>query len=107
MGQFENDTITGKGIMEYEDKRMLYEGMFVAGSLCGKGKLAFSNGMHYEGDWAEDDFCGEGILHLPDGRHIKGTWHEGNLVDGEMVIESDRKSSIGEEAVSRSSSFIT
>lgn len=41
--------IAGKGMMEYEDKKMLYEGHFVAGLMQGQGKMAFSNGMYYQG----------------------------------------------------------
>lgn len=61
---FKNDTITGKGIMEFEEKKMVYEGDFVNGMMTGKGKMNFSNGMTYEGDWQDDCFCGEGSLTL-------------------------------------------
>jgi hypothetical protein len=31
--------------MEFEDKKMLYEGDFLAGMMQGKGKMNFSNGI--------------------------------------------------------------
>lgn len=46
--------------MEFEDKKMMYEGDFLNGMMTGKGKMKFSNGMIYDGDWSDDHFCGEG-----------------------------------------------
>lgn len=53
-GQFQIDTITGFGIMEFEEKKMIYEGNFLNGAMCGKGKMVFANGVIYEGEWNED-----------------------------------------------------
>lgn len=36
--------MTGQGIMEFEDKKMIYEGQFLNGMITGKGKMLFSNG---------------------------------------------------------------
>lgn len=70
--------------MEFEEKRMVYEGDFEAGIMSGRGKMIFSNGLIYDGDWDTDCFCGEGTLFLNDGRLIKGTWNSGSLVEGEL-----------------------
>ena len=72
--------------MEFEEKKMIYEGNFVNGAMFDKGKMVFSNGMIYEGEWNEDCFCGEGILNLNDGRLIKGIWMESSLIDGDMIV---------------------
>lgn len=71
--------------MEFEDKKMLYEGDFLNGMMTGKGKMNFSNGMLYDGEWSDDYFCGEGSLELTDGRVIKGAWLESNLIEGSNV----------------------
>jgi hypothetical protein len=77
-------------MMEFEEKRMVYEGDFLAGIMTGKGKMVFSNGLTYDGEWDQDCFCGEGTLYLNDGRLIKGTWNNGGLVDGELfTTEAD------------------
>jgi hypothetical protein len=70
--------------MEFEDKRMVYDGEFKSGMMSGKGKIVYNNGMSYEGEWTEDHFYGEGTLLLQDGRVIKGTWLESNLIAGEL-----------------------
>jgi hypothetical protein len=31
--------------MEFEEKKMIYEGDFLAGMMNGKGKMIFSNGI--------------------------------------------------------------
>ena len=43
-GESHKDTITGQGKMEFEDKKMVCEGDFLAGMMQGKGKMYFSNG---------------------------------------------------------------
>jgi hypothetical protein len=49
-GEFRGDTMTGRGILEFEEKKMVYEGDFVNGLMSGKrGKMVFNNGMSYEG----------------------------------------------------------
>lgn len=71
--------------MEYEDKKMLYEGHLVGGLIQGQGKMAFSNGMYYQGEWADNLFSGEGSLHLVDHRVVKGTWTECSLLEGDII----------------------
>jgi hypothetical protein len=83
--------MTGRGRLEFEEKRMIYEGDFVNGLMSGqRGKMQFSNGMTYEGEWLDDQFCGEGVLYLPpDGKNmIKGTWLECSLIEGTVLHES-------------------
>ena len=75
-------------MMEFEDKRMVYEGDFIAGTMTGKGKMSFSNGMQYIGEWSDDLFCGEGSLSILDGRVIIGTWLECNLIEGSIQSET-------------------
>ena len=79
--------MTGRGLMEYEDKKMIYEGDFINGNMTGKGKMVFSNGLRYEGEWSDDQMMGEGVLNFGDGRVVKGAWVESNLIDGEMFRE--------------------
>jgi hypothetical protein len=81
--------MTGKGKMEFEEKKMLFEGEFLGGFITGKGKMNFSNGMTYDGEWLDDQFTGEGILYMGDGRLLKGTWNEGGLVDGSMYANAE------------------
>jgi hypothetical protein len=76
--------------MEFEDKKMVYDGCFVAGMMTGKGKMQFANGMHYDGEWQDDNMCGEGVLSLSDGRVVKGTWMESVLIAGELQVEAGR-----------------
>jgi hypothetical protein len=40
--------------MEFEDKKMIYEGEFLAGMMHGNGKMSFQNGVSYDGEWVED-----------------------------------------------------
>ena len=47
--------MTGRGRLEFEEKRMIYEGDFLNGLMSGeRGKMQFSNGMTYEGEWLDD-----------------------------------------------------
>ena len=51
----------------------LYEGYWVNGERCGKGRMIFCNGDVYQGEWANSMSHGTGIFISDDGQY-KGEW---------------------------------
>ena len=75
----------GMGKMEFDDKKLIYEGDFKNGVMEGYGKMFFSNGMVYDGEWQDDQMVGQGILSFPDGKVVRGVWNECDLIEGELI----------------------
>lgn len=59
----------------------MYEGHWVDGRCCGKGKLIHADGDIYEGDWLDDKAHGIGVY-----LHINGARYEGAVLNSGYVV---------------------
>ncbi len=53
-----------------------YEGDFLEGNKCGKGRMTFPNKSEYDGEWKDNVPWGAGVMKGEDG------WYDGEFVSG-------------------------
>ena len=95
-GEFKNDLMEGKGILEDFENLYKYEGSFVLGEKNGIGILEFLDGTKYEGEFKNDLYDGSGILKFSNGNKYEGQFVEGNIKGKGLFIWNDGKKYDGE-----------
>ena len=70
--------IPGKGVLNLDDGKIVYDGRLVRGKMNGQGSITFENGDQYTGDFSNGAFNGKGTF------QSKAGWkYEGNFVSGQ------------------------
>ena len=70
--------IPGKGVLNLDDGKIVYDGSLVRGKMNGQGSIIFENGDQYTGDFSNGAFNGKGTF------QSKAGWkYEGNFVSGQ------------------------
>ena len=113
-GDFYNNKINGKGIIEFIEDGNIYEGEFNDNQINGKGILKWKNGDLYEGEMRNGKLEGFGIfksksgyiyegefrngaeeghgkLYYPEGRVFEGTFENGKPVKANKKKNNDNK----------------
>jgi hypothetical protein len=96
IGQFKVGTNIkeGRGIMLTSAKD-LYEGYWVNGERCGKGRMIFWNGDIYQGDFVDSVSQGLGIFISEEGKY-KGEWFDNQRHGFGTFIWADGRKYTGE-----------
>lgn len=84
VGEWKNDRILGKGMMEYQDGA-LFEGVIYDDELKGVGTVTFPDGSIYSGEVRHEKYNGMGIGYWPDGTIYEGEWMDDKM-NGKGVI---------------------
>ena len=77
IGEFKNDQLNGKGIIEFLKEGHKYEGDFKNNEINGKGIFRWKNGDVYEGEMSNGKMNGHGTYKYSD-----GTIYDGDYVNG-------------------------
>jgi hypothetical protein len=77
---------SGAGPMEWRDHKdwKSYDGQWREDKMEGKGVMEYRDGCRYDGNWRRDERDGAGVLRCPDGRRFEGVWADGEWVDGKL-----------------------
>lgn len=81
IGDVEDGTVKGRGILYGKNGNIVYEGDFDANAYNGQGKYYYDNSqLAYEGTFRNNLYDGEGTLYRENGT----LWYEGNFDQGFM-----------------------
>ena len=77
IGEFKEDKLDGKGIIEFLKEGHKYEGDFKNNEINGRGIFQWKNGDIYEGDMTDGKMNGHGIY-----RYANGQIYDGEYING-------------------------
>ena len=77
IGEFKQDKLDGKGIIEFLKEGHKYEGDFKNNEINGRGIFQWKNGDIYEGDMTDGKMNGHGIY-----RYANGQIYDGEYING-------------------------
>ena len=95
-GEFKNDLMNGKGILNDYENGYIYEGEFLEGKKNGKGVLEYIDGTKYEGEFKDDLYNGYGSIIFSNGNKYEGEFKNGVIKGKGKFIWSDGKKYEGE-----------
>ena len=81
-----NDEKHGKGAYIWKSTNEKYEGEFEHDTIKGKGKKEFRNGDYYEGEFEESIFNGIGKYYFAQSNNtLEGLWIKGDIKEGKLT----------------------
>ena len=96
IGEFKENKLNGKGIIEFLKEGHKYEGDFRNNEINGRGIFQWKNGDIYEGDMTDGKMNGKGIYKYANGQIYEGEYingiREGKgriIVNNKVVFEGD------------------
>jgi hypothetical protein len=90
IGQFKDDKLNGKGIIEFLKEGHKYEGDFKDNEINGKGKFMWKNGDVYEGEMTNGKMNGYGTYKYTDGQIYEGNYINGIREGKGRIIYSNK-----------------
>ena len=90
IGEFKENKLNGKGIIEFLKEGHKYEGDFKNNEINGRGIFQWKNGDIYEGDMTEGKMNGKGIYKYANGQIYEGEYING-IREGKGRIISNNK----------------
>ena len=96
IGEFKDNKLNGKGIIEFLKEGHKYEGDFLNNEINGRGVFQWKNGDIYDGDMTDGKMNGKGIYKYANGQIYEGEYingiREGKgriIVNNKVVFEGD------------------
>lgn len=77
IGEFKEDKLNGKGVIEFLKEGHKYEGDFQDNDINGRGIFSWKNGDIYEGEMSNGKMNGHGVY-----KYANGQIYDGEYVDG-------------------------
>lgn len=97
-GEYANNAMNGKGVIEFLEEKNKYIGDFLNNELTGTGTYIWDSGEKYEGTLLKGNYHGKGVFSWPDGQVYEGdyvngikegngkmTYPNGNIYEGPYV----------------------
>ena len=90
IGEFKDDKLNGKGIIEFLKEGHVYEGEFKNNEINGKGIFKWKNGDVYQGEMTNGKMNGHGIYKYSDGQIYDGEYVNGLREGRGKIIYSNK-----------------
>ena len=91
VGEFKNDELSGKGVIDFLNEGNRYEGEFENNDINGKGIYKFKNGDVYEGEMKNGKMDGFGKFTYADGKIYEGEFINGiKQGKGKLISPQDK-----------------
>ena len=90
IGQFHNDKLDGKGVMQWPDGRK-YDGEWQMDNMHGLGSFTWADGRSYEGGWRNNQPHGTAKFTTASGEIKMGLWENGKKVKWHNTKDVNQK----------------